>query len=91
MARRHYYHRDQRGSWSIKAVLPTLAPELAYDGLADVRSGIDAQAAYMEAVHPKTTPERRSHIRDALRVYCDRDTLAMKVLLQRMCNHGRSD
>ena len=24
--RNHYYHRDMRGSWSIKAVLPTVAP-----------------------------------------------------------------
>lgn len=27
----HYYHPSQQGSWSIKAVLPALVPELSYD------------------------------------------------------------
>ena len=30
IARDYYYHPDMRGSWSIKAVLPTIAPELDY-------------------------------------------------------------
>jgi hypothetical protein len=28
----HYYHPDMKGSWSIKAVLPTVARELVYEG-----------------------------------------------------------
>lgn len=30
-ARAAYYHRDMRGSWSIKSVMPTIAPELGYE------------------------------------------------------------
>jgi len=26
LARQNYYHREMRGSWSLKAVLPTIAP-----------------------------------------------------------------
>ena len=33
VAREHWYYRDQRGSWSIKAVLPTTAPALDYASL----------------------------------------------------------
>ncbi|TZG25719.1 DUF2779 domain-containing protein [Sphingomonas montanisoli] len=84
VVRRHYYHRDQRGSWSIKAVLPTIAPDLAYDGLEDVKSGVDAQVAYFEAIAPETHDVRREQIRKALLTYCERDTLAMKVVLDRM-------
>ena len=84
VVRRHYYHRDQRGSWSIKAVLPTLAPELGYDHLVDVKSGTDAQAGYVEAITPGTAPERRAAIRAALLAYCERDTLAMKIVLERL-------
>lgn len=84
IARRHYYHREQRGSWSIKAVLPTLAPELGYDQLVDVKSGTDAQAGYVEAISPATTPARRASIRAALLAYCERDTLAMKIVLERL-------
>lgn len=38
IARNHYHHRDQRGSWSIKAVLPTSAPELDHAGL-EIKDG----------------------------------------------------
>ena len=30
---RHYYHPEMRGSWSIKAVVLTVAPGLSYDDL----------------------------------------------------------
>ncbi|MET3760058.1 DUF2779 domain-containing protein [Sphingomonas sp. UYEF23] len=87
VARRHYYHRDMRGSWSIKAVLPTLAPELAYTTLDGARSGMEAQDAYLEAVDPATTVEQHGVIRAGLLDYCARDTLAMVVLLERLGAH----
>ena len=80
VARRHYYHRDMRGSWSIKAVLPTLAA-IGYDDLVEVKSGTDAQTAYFEAIDPDTAPERAAAIRDALLDYCRRDTEAMVQVL----------
>ncbi len=80
VARRHYYHRDMRGSWSIKAVLPTLA-EIGYDNLVEVKSGADAQSAYLEAIDPATDPTRADAIRDALLDYCRRDTEAMVQVL----------
>ena len=80
VARRHYYHRDMRGSWSIKAVLPTLAT-IGYDDLVEVKSGTDAQGAYFEAIDPTTSPERAAAIRDALLDYCRRDTEAMVKVL----------
>jgi hypothetical protein len=87
LARRHYYHRDQRGSWSIKAVLPTIAPELAYDTL-DVQSGTDAQQAYLEAIDPGAAVERKAELRRGLLAYCERDTLAMKVILEKLVLRG---
>lgn len=76
IAREHYYHPDMRGSWSIKAVLPTIAPDLAYGNL-EVSNGGMAQDAFAEMMHPKTLPERRQKLHDALLLYCERDTLAM--------------
>lgn len=89
VARRHYYHRDMRGSWSIKAVLPTLAPELAYDNLEGARSGVEAQDHYVEAIAPGTGAARRAEIREGLLEYCARDTLAMAVLLGRLARFDR--
>lgn len=76
MAREYYYHPDMRGSWSIKAVLPTIAPDLAYDNL-EVANGGMAQDAFAEIMHAETSAERGLQLRDALLLYCERDTLAM--------------
>lgn len=48
----HYYHPDQHGSWSIKAVLPTLCPELSYEQSEGVKDGGMAMDAYAETIHP---------------------------------------
>lgn len=76
IAREHYYHRDIRGSWSLKAVLPTIAPELAYDDLA-IADGTMAQAAFAELLHPNTSPARGRKLRQDLLAYCERDTWAL--------------
>lgn len=84
VARRHYYHRDMRGSWSIKAVLPTLAPELDYGSLNGARSGEEAQDHYLEAIDSLTSNQRWAELRQGLLNYCARDTFAMVVLLARL-------
>lgn len=76
LARNHYYHRDMRGSWSLKAVLPTIAPELAYDDL-EVANGGMAQETFGEMLHPETTLARRRKLRKDLLAYCERDTWAL--------------
>ena len=49
--REHYYHPAMMGSWSIKAVLPTIAPDLDYSNL-EVGDGGAAQEAYLRAIWP---------------------------------------
>jgi hypothetical protein len=83
VAQAHYYHRDQRGSWSIKKVLPTIAPDLDYSDL-EVGDGAAAQLAWLEAASAQCKPERRAQIAASLEDYCERDTWAMVVLLRRM-------
>ena len=85
VTRNHWYDREQRGSWSIKAVLPTINKSLSYKDLG-VQDGSAAQAAYMEAIDPMTTVERRDEIDRDLRTYCGVDTEAMIVLLHRLIN-----
>ena len=77
IARRHYYHPDMRGSWSIKKLLPTIAPELDHATLGAIQEGGAAQDAYREAIAPATPPARRNEIHDGLLAYCRQDTLAM--------------
>jgi hypothetical protein len=77
----HYYDPAMQGSWSIKALLPTVAPHLDYAALGTVQDGSDAQAAYLEAIKPSTTPQRREQLRHDLLEYCRYDTLAMVELV----------
>lgn len=76
LTRQHYCHPDMKGSWSIKAVLPTIAPELAYDHL-DIGDGGAAMGAWREIYHPDTTHQRRAELYRGLANYCALDTLAL--------------
>ena len=77
IARNYYYHPRQNGSWSIKAVLPAVCPDLTYSDLDGVQDGMMAVAAYQEAVNPDTSPERKAEIHTQLDKYCCLDTFAM--------------
>lgn len=83
----NYYHPSMLGSWSIKAVLPTIAPEMDYAHLAGVAEGTAASFAYLEAIHPDTSATRREDIRRELFTYCAHDTLAMVRLAEFFASH----
>jgi hypothetical protein len=82
--KRYYYPPEMKGSWSIKAVLPTVAPELAYEGLELVQDGLGAQQAFAELVQGVPEPGRAQALSAALRTYCQRDTLALRMLTHRL-------
>jgi hypothetical protein len=79
----HVYHPDFKGSFSLKVVLPTLCPDVTYDGLPIA----DGSTAQLELAHllygesPLPAPEREE-LRAALLAYCEQDTWAMVVLHQ---------
>lgn len=77
VAREHYYHPNQKGSWSIKAVLPSICPDLDYADLDGVQNGSMAMEAYSEALDSGTTQARKAEIERQLHVYCALDTLAL--------------
>jgi hypothetical protein len=77
VARTRYYHPDQAGSWSLKAILPAIAPDLDYTRLDGVQDGGMAMAAYQEAIAGATTTARRKAIHHQLLTYCQLDTEAL--------------
>lgn len=77
LIRTHYYHPAMKGSYSIKAVLPTIAADLNHEALGDVHDGIGAQIAYEELIGHTAGLSRKASLADALRRYCALDTLAM--------------
>lgn len=77
IVRQHYYHPSQQGSWSIKKVLPAIAPDLNYSDLEGVSDGSLAMEAFKEAISKETAIERKSQIELQLKRYCELDTFAM--------------
>lgn len=78
---RHVFLPEFHGSYSMKAVLPALVPEMTYEGMA-VANGDDAQTAYKALLSGKLTPAAAEQIRQDLLVYCGQDTLAMVKVLK---------
>jgi hypothetical protein len=74
--RRSYYHPRFYGSFSLKAVLPALVPELSYESLA-IREGNLASLAYLRMLDSATPYAERAKIREDLLAYCGHDTLGM--------------
>lgn len=77
VAEARYYHPSQQGSWSIKKVLPAIAPDLRYDALDGVQDGGMAMEAFKEAIAKGFDDDNKTRIDRQLRNYCGLDTLAM--------------
>ncbi|UCH66770.1 MAG: DUF2779 domain-containing protein [Ignavibacterium sp.] len=80
--RNYYYAPEMKGSYSIKAVLPALVPELSYDEL-EINEGGLASIAF-ESLFTETDMIKISEIRKQLLDYCKLDTLAMVRILERL-------
>jgi hypothetical protein len=79
--RKYYYHPDMKGSWSIKKVLPCLAPDLQYADLGTVQDGLMAQSAYLDITASRCNVEQKETVCADLREYCKLDTYAMVAIV----------
>jgi hypothetical protein len=77
LVKQNYYHPDMLGSWSIKAVLPCIAPDMNYSDLEGINEGTAAADGFMEAISPATDMVRKLELEEQLRRYCRFDTEAM--------------
>ena len=92
VVKENYYHPDMLGSWSIKAVLPTINPEMDYSKLEGIKEGMGASDGFIEAigiVAAKAAPTssdstkgepakaRIAELEEQLLRYCKFDTEAM--------------
>jgi len=92
IVRENYYHPAMRGSFSIKAVVPTIARDLDYVNLGEVTDGTAAQVAYLyAALDPHITSARKAELGNRFLAYCKQDTWAMvevAYVLQRLRRPG---
>ena len=85
VVRDHVYHPEFGGGFGLKSVLPALCSGLGYDDL-EIQDG-DTAAASLEALLLDTdaySDADRQSLRNALLRYCERDTLAMVRLHERL-------
>ena len=73
--KKYYYKPEMRGSYSIKAVLPALVPDLNYDGLAISDGGMAMNV--FEQLQYETDQDKIKEVLRNLLEYCKMDTLAM--------------
>jgi predicted RecB family nuclease len=81
--RDHVYHPAFGGSYSLKAVLPALVPEMSYEDM-EVADGQAAGLAWESLIRRGLDASKREKIERALLDYCGQDTLAMVRLLEEL-------
>jgi hypothetical protein len=74
--RKHFYHPEFHGSFSLKSVLPALVPAMKYESLA-IQEGSMASLEYLRMLAPSTSSGEKERIRKNLLTYCGHDTLGM--------------
>ena len=77
-----YYTPKMKGSYSIKAVLPALVPELSYDEL-DIKDGATASNTFLSMVNGTFKGDVKE-TRNQLLEYCKLDTFAMVKILDKL-------
>jgi hypothetical protein len=77
-----YYHPQQHGSASMKAVLPALTGQ-GYENLA-IQEGGAASREFLRVTHNQVTATERRRVRQHLEEYCGLDTEGMVFILQKL-------
>ncbi len=77
-----YYKPAMKGSYSIKAILPALVPELSYDNL-EIKEGGTASNTFTQMVTGAFQGDLKK-TRTALLEYCKLDTYAMVKILEKL-------
>jgi predicted RecB family nuclease len=76
IVKKHVYHPRFQGSFSLKAILPALVPEMTYEGM-EIAEGAQAGLAWETFVHGQLSQSEKTKLRAALLAYCRQDTEAM--------------
>jgi hypothetical protein len=77
-----YYHPDQKGSASIKYVLPALTGK-NYDDM-DIGKGDEASLAYLDMTFGKMSEAQKAKTRADLEIYCGQDTEGMIWIIDKL-------
>jgi len=74
--RDNFYHKDLKGSFSIKSVLPIFVKDMSYKNL-EVSNGEDAMDYAFKLYFEDPLDDKAREIKQGLLKYCEQDTLGM--------------
>ena len=78
-----YLHPGLKGSSSIKVVLPTLVPDLSYEGM-EISDGLAASFSFEDMFQGTVVGDAAEIVRENLIDYCRLDTLAMVRIVEQL-------
>ncbi len=78
----NYYHPSQKGSASLKSVLPAVTGK-GYENL-DIAEGMLASHKFEEVTYGEVSEEERNKVRSDLEKYCERDTEGMIWIVEKL-------
>lgn len=81
----HYIHPASRGRASLKAVLPALCPDLAYEAL-PIQDAQEAMLTWYWLQRGEIAPEDEAAVRDSMLAYSRRDTFGMVAIWRHLIN-----
>ena len=87
LVKKHVYHPEFHGSFSLKSVLPALVPSMGYDKLA-IQDGNLASIEYLRMLDSDTVTAEREKIKESLLEYCGNDTLGMVKIREELLKRG---
>ncbi len=79
----YYVHKDFKGSWSIKSILPVLIPSLSHKDL-NIQEGGTASESYRKLIDKKIGKKEKEVLGKDMLEYCKLDTLAMVEILDKV-------
>jgi hypothetical protein len=84
-----YYHPGMQGGYSMKNILPAIAPDLSYDQM-NVKDGQDAMHVYHQLWYEEDFVKKSRALQDLLS-YCQRDTLGLYHIYRHMLHEISSE
>jgi hypothetical protein len=78
--KKHYYKKEMKGRYSIKAVLPALISDSPYSKMG-INEGMEASNSYKN-LSSITDLAKREKIKEDLKIYCKQDTQSMVDVLE---------
>ena len=79
----YYVHKEFKGGWSIKVVLPVMVPTLSHKNL-NIQEGGTASESYRELIDKSIEKTEKEKLKDDMLEYCKMDTLAMVEIFNKL-------